>query len=76
MFAAGMIGGRTGKSSMETVKMSFGEFGGKFFSLLNVTYQYKIKKKDAGIRYQGLAYVSPFVKYRSIHLYIFQTGVF
>ena len=36
MFAAGMIGGRTGKSAMETVKMSFGEYGGKFFSLLNV----------------------------------------
>jgi putative hydroxymethylpyrimidine transporter CytX len=36
MFAAGMIGGRTGKSAMETVKMSFGENGGKFFSLLNV----------------------------------------
>ena len=36
MFAAGMIGARTGKSAMETVKMSFGEYGGKFFSLLNV----------------------------------------
>ena len=36
MFAAGMIGGKTGKSAMETVKMSFGEYGGKFFSLLNV----------------------------------------
>ena len=36
MFAAGMIGGRTGKSAMETVKMSFGENGGRFFSLLNV----------------------------------------
>lgn len=36
MFAAGMIGGRTGKSAMETVKMSFGENGGKFFSLLNI----------------------------------------
>ena len=36
MFAAGMIGGSTGKSAMETVKMSFGEYGGKFFSLLNV----------------------------------------
>ena len=36
MFAAGLIGGRTGKSAMETVKMSFGENGGRFFSLLNV----------------------------------------
>ena len=36
MFAAGLIGGRTEKSAMETVKMSFGENGGKFFSLLNV----------------------------------------
>lgn len=36
MFAAGMIGAKTQKSSMETVKMSFGEYGGKFFALLNV----------------------------------------
>ena len=36
MYFAGMIGGRTGKSAMETVKMSFGENGGKFFALLNV----------------------------------------
>ena len=36
MFAAGLIGGRTGKSAMETVKMSFGENGGRVFSLLNV----------------------------------------
>ena len=36
MLAAGLIGGRTGKSAMETVKMSFGENGGRFFSLLNV----------------------------------------
>ncbi len=36
MCAAGFIGGQTGKSAMETVKMSFGENGGKFFSLLNV----------------------------------------
>ena len=28
MFAAGLIGGRTEKSAMETVKMSFGENGG------------------------------------------------
>ena len=36
MYFAGMIGGKTGKSAMETVKMSFGENGGRFFSLLNV----------------------------------------
>ena len=36
MFAAGLIGGRTEKSAMETVKMSFGGNGGRFFSLLNV----------------------------------------
>ena len=35
MFAAGMIGGKTEKSAMETVKMSFGKNGGRFFSLLN-----------------------------------------
>ncbi len=36
MFAAGYIGGKTRLSSMETVKLSFGEYGGKFFSMLNV----------------------------------------
>ena len=36
MYAAGMIGGKTEKSAMETVKMSFGRNGGRFFSLLNV----------------------------------------
>ena len=36
MFAAGMIGARTGKSAMETVKVSFGNYGGLLFALLNV----------------------------------------
>lgn len=36
MFAAGLIGARTGKSAMETVKMSFGKKGGLLFSALNV----------------------------------------
>ena len=36
MFAAGYIGGKMRLSAMETVKISFGEHGGKFFSLLNV----------------------------------------
>lgn len=36
LFLAGVIGGRTGKSSMETVKMSFGQKGGLFFALLNI----------------------------------------
>lgn len=36
LFMAGLIGGQTKKSSMETVKMSFGEKGSLFFSLLNV----------------------------------------
>ena len=36
MYFAGLIGGRTGKSSMETTKMSFGQKGGVFFALLNV----------------------------------------
>ena len=36
MFAAGLIGARTGKSAMETVKMSFGKKGGLLFSFLNV----------------------------------------
>lgn len=36
LFAAGLIGGRTRKSSMETVKMSFGNKGSLLFSVLNV----------------------------------------
>ncbi len=36
LFLAGLIGGRTRKSAMETVKMSFGSNGGIFFSALNV----------------------------------------
>ena len=36
MFAAGMIGARERKSSIETVKMSFGEKGSLLFAVLNV----------------------------------------
>jgi putative hydroxymethylpyrimidine transporter CytX len=36
LFLAGLIGGRTGKSAMETVKMSFGEKGSLLFTVLNV----------------------------------------
>lgn len=36
LFAAGIIGGRTRKSAMETVKMSFGQKGALLFALLNV----------------------------------------
>lgn len=36
LFLAGLIGGYTRKSSMETVKMSFGERGSLLFSVLNV----------------------------------------
>ena len=35
-FLAGLIGGRTGRSAMETVKMSFGHQGGLLFAFLNV----------------------------------------
>ena len=35
-FLVGLIGGRSGKSAMETVKMSFGRKGGLLFALLNV----------------------------------------
>ena len=34
LFLAGVIGGKTRRSAMETVKMSFGEKGGIFFSFL------------------------------------------
>lgn len=36
LFLAGYIGATTKKSAMQTVKSSFGEQGGKFFSLCNV----------------------------------------
>ena len=36
LFAAGVIGGKTRKSAMETVKMSFGQKGSLLFSSLNV----------------------------------------
>ena len=36
LFLAGVIGGKTGKSSMETVKISFGKYGSIFFAILNV----------------------------------------
>lgn len=36
LFFAGLIGGRSGRSSMESVKISFGFQGGLFFALLNV----------------------------------------
>ncbi|MCI9122181.1 MAG: putative hydroxymethylpyrimidine transporter CytX [Oscillibacter sp.] len=35
-FLAGLMGGRSGKSAMETVKQSFGQRGGLLFALLNV----------------------------------------
>lgn len=36
LFFAGCIGGKTGRSAMETVKMSFGRRGGLLFSVLNI----------------------------------------
>lgn len=36
LFFAGVIGGKTQKSAMETVKMSFGEKGSRIFALLNM----------------------------------------
>lgn len=36
LYYAGLIGGKTGKSAMETVKFSFGRKGSKFFAFLNV----------------------------------------
>ena len=36
LFLAGLIGGRSGESAMETVKMSFGRRGGLLFAALNV----------------------------------------
>lgn len=36
LYLAGLIGGQTGRSAMETVKLSFGERGSMLFSALNV----------------------------------------
>ena len=36
LFFAGLIGGKTRKSAMETTKMSFGSRGGLLFSILNI----------------------------------------
>ena len=36
LYLAGLIGGRTGLSAMETVKVSFGQKGGLLFAFLNV----------------------------------------
>lgn len=36
LFAAGLIGGKTRKSAMETAKMSFGQKGSLLFSILNI----------------------------------------
>lgn len=36
LFLAGVLGGRQGKSAMETVKGSFGEKGGVLFAVLNI----------------------------------------
>lgn len=36
LFLAGVIGGKEGRSSMETVKMSFGEKGSYLFAVLNI----------------------------------------
>ena len=36
MYFAGIIGGRTRRSAMETTRMSFGRLGGIFFALLNI----------------------------------------
>ena len=36
MYLAGLIGGNTGKSAMETVKISFGQKGGLLFAVLNI----------------------------------------
>lgn len=36
LYLAGLIGGKTGLSAMETVKLSFGQKGGLLFAFLNV----------------------------------------
>ena len=36
LFMAGLIGGKTEKSAMETVKMSFGKKGSLIFAILNI----------------------------------------
>ena len=50
LFGAGVIGGRTGKSAMETVKMSFGRQGGRLFALLVQPDWVKVRWRAAVLR--------------------------
>ncbi len=36
LFAAGVISGQTGRSAMESVRIGFGRYGGRFFAICNV----------------------------------------
>ena len=63
-FLAGLIGGRTGRSAMETVKMSFGHQGGLLFAFLNVLQLVgwtAIMIYDGALATNGILNVGPWV---------------
>ncbi|QOX63231.1 putative hydroxymethylpyrimidine transporter CytX [Anoxybacterium hadale] len=64
LFLAGLIGARTRRSSMETVKMSFGQKGGILFAVLNVLQLVgwtAIMIYDASLAANGIMETGPWV---------------
>ena len=64
MFMAGLIGGRTGKSAMETTKLSFGGKGALLFCWLNIAQLAgwtAIMIYDGGVAADGILSVGRFV---------------
>ena len=64
MLLAGLIGGYTGRSAMETVKMSFGRKGSLLFSVLNVLQLVgwtAIMIYDSALATNGILNVGPWV---------------
>lgn len=64
LFLAGLIGANTRKSSMETVKLSFGEKGGLLFSFLNVLQLVgwtAIMIYDGALAANGVVNVKPWI---------------
>lgn len=64
LFLAGLIGGNTRRSAMETVKMSFGQKGSLLFSVLNVLQLLgwtAIMIYDGALAANGIAQTGPWV---------------
>lgn len=64
LFLAGLIGAKVRKSSMETAKMSFGNYGGLLFSILNIIQLLgwtAIMIYDGGLAANGIWNIGSFV---------------